>query len=59
MDAVPAATTLSELITRAARAAGFDLSGVAPVGRFPELDYFPAWIASGHAGEMRYLEARG
>ncbi len=59
MDAVPAATTLSEQITRAARAAGFDLSGVAPVGRFPELDYFPAWIASGHAGEMRYLETRG
>lgn len=59
MDAVPTATTLSDLITRAARAAGFDLSGVAPVSRFPELDYFPAWIASGHAGEMRYLETRG
>jgi epoxyqueuosine reductase len=50
---------LSDLIARAACDAGFDLSGVAPVGRFPELEYFPAWIASGHAGEMRYLETRG
>ena len=56
---MPSATTLADQITRAARAAGFDLSGVAAVGRFPELDYFPSWIASGHAGEMRYLETRG
>ncbi|MFI5088169.1 MAG: tRNA epoxyqueuosine(34) reductase QueG [Terriglobales bacterium] len=56
---MPSATTLAGQIARAARAAGFDLSGIAPVGRFPELDYFPAWIASGHAGEMRYLETRG
>ena len=24
----------------------------------PELEYFPQWIAEGHAGEMKYLEGR-
>src|SRR5437016_1069963 len=24
----------------------------------PELNYFPEWIAAGHAGEMKYMEAR-
>ena len=42
----------------AAQEAGFDLSGIAPAASSPELDYFPAWIAAGHAGEMNYLEAR-
>ncbi len=42
----------------AARSAGFDLSGIAPVTDFPELGYFPEWIAAGHAGEMKYLESR-
>jgi epoxyqueuosine reductase len=37
---------------------GFDLAGVAPVWDFPELKHFPAWVAAGHAGEMKYLEAR-
>ncbi len=46
-------------IKRAAAEAGFELSGIAPVRQFPELDYFPAWIAAGHGGEMRYLETRG
>src|ERR1700691_2017024 len=45
-------------ITQAARDAGFDLVGVAPVEDAPELEYFPRWIAEGHAGEMKYLEAR-
>src|ERR1700728_2490102 len=45
-------------ITQAARDAGFDLVGVAPVEDAPELEYFPRWIAAGHAGEMKYLEAR-
>ncbi len=45
-------------ITQAARDAGFDLVGVAPVEDAPELGYFPRWIAAGHAGEMKYLEAR-
>src|SRR5262249_23482768 len=34
------------------------LAGVAPVRDFAELDHFPGWIASGYAGEMKYLEAR-
>lgn len=38
--------------------AGFDVAGIAPVRDFPELEHFPAWVAAGHAGEMKYLEAR-
>lgn len=45
-------------VKRAALAAGFELAGVAPVRDFDELAYFPRWIAEGHAGEMKYLEAR-
>ena len=45
-------------IKQAAQAAGFDLSGIAPVGPNPELAYFPEWIGAGHGGEMRYLESR-
>jgi epoxyqueuosine reductase len=45
-------------VTRAATDAGFELVGVAPVDDAPELEYFPRWIAAGHAGEMKYLEAR-
>ncbi|MGA9307035.1 MAG: tRNA epoxyqueuosine(34) reductase QueG, partial [Candidatus Sulfotelmatobacter sp.] len=33
-------------------------AGVAPVNDAPELEYFPRWIADGHGGEMKYLEAR-
>jgi len=46
------------LVKRAAHDAGFDLAGIAPVRDFDELAYFPQWIAHGHAGEMKYLEAR-
>ena len=58
-------------IVERARAAGFDLCGVAPVARensdsargpaetsvesFPELDRLPEWLARGYAGEMSYL----
>src|SRR6202046_1182541 len=45
-------------VTKASRDAGFELVGIAPVEDSPELEYFPLWIAEGHAGEMRYLEAR-
>ncbi len=41
-----------------ARAAGFDLCGVAPIAPgelFPELGRLPEWLARGYAGEMRYL----
>jgi epoxyqueuosine reductase len=54
-------TGISEItaaVKRSALAAGFDLAGVAPIHDFPELARFPQWIADGHAGEMRYLEAR-
>jgi epoxyqueuosine reductase len=49
---------LSTLVKQAARDAGFDPAGIAPVREFRELAYFPEWIANGHAGEMRYLESR-
>jgi len=39
-----------------ARALGFDLVGVAPIGPFPEAVFYPKWLESGYAGEMRYLE---
>jgi epoxyqueuosine reductase len=49
---------LKAIVKRAAEAAGFDLAGVAPASDAAELKYFPEWIAAGHAGEMKYLEAR-
>ena len=53
------AIVITGLVAQAARDAGFELSGIASVSRFPELDYFPAWIASGYGGEMEYLKTRG
>jgi epoxyqueuosine reductase len=38
-----------------ARAAGFDLCGIAPAAEFPELAHLEEWLDRGHAGEMRYL----
>ena len=51
---------ISEVAKQAAQDAGFELCGVASLrGRgFPELDYFPAWIEAGYAGEMEYLKTR-
>jgi len=46
------------IIKRAAEDAGFDLAGVAPAADAADLRHFPEWIAAGHAGEMKYLEAR-
>src|SRR5256885_15850696 len=46
------------IVKRAAVEAGFDLSGVASAMGARELEYFPHWIAAGHAGEMKYMEAR-
>ncbi|MGA7769244.1 MAG: tRNA epoxyqueuosine(34) reductase QueG [Candidatus Sulfotelmatobacter sp.] len=46
------------IVKRAADKAGFDLAGIAPAADAPELEHFPEWIASGHSGEMKYLEAR-
>jgi epoxyqueuosine reductase len=55
---VPGIEEITAIVKRAAREAGFELAGVAPVHDFDELAYFPKWIADGHAGEMEYLEAR-
>jgi len=55
---LPQLSQLSTLVKQAAREAGFDLAGIAPVHDAPELNYFPEWIAAGHAGEMKYMEAR-
>lgn len=49
---------ISELVKAAARQAGFDPVGIAPVGEFRELERFPEWIAAGHGGEMKYMESR-
>jgi epoxyqueuosine reductase len=49
---------ISAAVKQAASEAGFELSGIAPVRDFPELERFPEWIEAGHAGEMKYLEAR-
>jgi epoxyqueuosine reductase len=49
---------LEALVKRAASDAGFDLAGIAPANDTQELKHFPAWIADGHAGEMKYMEAR-
>jgi epoxyqueuosine reductase len=49
---------ITALVKESARGAGFELAGVASVREFPELDYFPDWIAAGNAGEMKYLETR-
>ena len=46
------------IVKRAAEDAGFDLTGIAPAADAPELRHFPEWIAAGHAGEMKYMEAR-
>jgi epoxyqueuosine reductase len=46
------------MVQRAAAEAGFDLAGIAPASDSPELKSFPTWIAAGHAGEMKYMEAR-
>ncbi|MGH9531100.1 MAG: epoxyqueuosine reductase, partial [Terriglobales bacterium] len=52
-------SSLSGLVRQAARDAGFELAGVAPVGdeALAELAYFPEWIAAGRAGDMEYLKA--
>ncbi|MGA8151735.1 MAG: tRNA epoxyqueuosine(34) reductase QueG [Terriglobales bacterium] len=53
-----ATSEITALVKQAAREAGFELAGIAPVRDFLELKHFPQWIAAGQAGEMKYLEAR-
>ena len=49
---------VTDLVKQAARDAGFELVGIAPVYDFDELDRFREWIAAGRAAEMKYMEAR-
>lgn len=49
---------ITALVKQAAQDAGFELAGIAPIRAFSELEHFPKWIAAGHAGEMKYMEAR-
>ena len=49
---------IKAIVKRAAAEAGFDVTGIAPATDAAEHEYFPEWIAAGHAGEMKYLEAR-
>src|SRR5260370_4060827 len=49
---------IAATVKRAAQDAGFDVSGIAPATDTAEQRYFPEWIAAGHCGEMRYMEAR-
>jgi epoxyqueuosine reductase len=49
---------ITALVKQAAHQAGFELAGIAPVREFSELNHFPDWIEAGHAGEMKYMEAR-
>ena len=58
MSELKPASEIATLVKQAAKDAGFELAGIAPVAQFPELSYFPDWIAAGHAGEMQYLEKR-
>lgn len=55
---MPTLANLSESVRQSAYNAGFDLAGIAPAADSPELEYFPRWVEAGHAGEMKYLEAR-
>jgi epoxyqueuosine reductase len=51
-------TPITSFVKQAARDAGFELAGVAPVHEFAELNRFREWIDAGRAGEMRYMEVR-
>ena len=52
----PAAITVPAAgIKQAAAAAGFDLCGIAPATRHPELAFFQEWLGRGYAGGMEYL----
>jgi epoxyqueuosine reductase len=55
---VSATSQITSTVKQAAREAGFELAGIAPVREFAELQHFSQWIAAGQAGEMKYLEAR-
>ena len=45
----------SDAVKRRARELGFDLCGIAPVERFPELAYLREWLDRGYAGDMAWM----
>jgi hypothetical protein len=45
----------SALVKQKARELGFDLCGVAPAERFPELSFLREWLDRGYGGNMTYL----
>jgi epoxyqueuosine reductase len=45
----------SAAIKAKAREVGFDLCGIAPAERFPELSFLREWLDRGYAGEMAYM----
>jgi epoxyqueuosine reductase len=57
-DGMKNSIQVPEVVKQAARDAGFELVGIAPVYAFDELDRFREWIEAGRAGEMKYMEAR-
>lgn len=48
--------TNSTNIKETAKALGFDLVGVSPIGPFAETLFYPEWLERGYAGEMHYLK---
>lgn len=55
---MPPLSDITAFVKQAARDAGFELAGIAPVRDFPELQRFADWIDAGHAGEMNYMATR-
>ncbi len=46
----------AEDIKKFAATLGFTLTGIAPIARTREGDFYPEWLDRGYAGEMHYLE---
>ncbi len=46
---------LTNSIKKAAYDIGFDLVGIAPVGKYPETQWYKQWLQKGFAGEMGYM----
>jgi len=49
---------VEDAVARAARAAGFDLWGVARAADDPGRAHYEQWLARGYHGDMRYMERR-
>lgn len=46
----------AQQIKNFAASLGFTLTGIAPIGRTRESDFYAEWLDRGYAGEMHYLE---